>query len=50
MLAAVGPFALENGLVAPDPQADKHKVVRILNTNTNKLIQLPHGGWIPSGS
>lgn len=38
MLAAVGPFALENGLVAPGPQADSHKVVRILNTNTNKLI------------
>lgn len=38
MLSAVGPFALEHGLVAPNPQASGENLVRILNTNTNKII------------
>ncbi|OCF31424.1 hypothetical protein I316_06826 [Kwoniella heveanensis BCC8398] len=37
MLAAVGPFALENGLVKPRIQ-DGKAVVRVYNTNTKKVI------------
>ncbi|TXT07351.1 hypothetical protein VHUM_03071 [Vanrija humicola] len=38
MLSAVGPFALEHGLVEPNPQPNGENLVRILNTNTNKII------------
>jgi len=38
MLAAVGPYALEHGLVAPSPVGDGHNLVRIHNTNTKKII------------
>ncbi|BEI86187.1 hypothetical protein CcaverHIS002_0604740 [Cutaneotrichosporon cavernicola] len=37
MLAAVGPFALENGLVSPHDE-DGLNLVRIYNTNTRKVI------------
>ncbi|KAL1412181.1 SUMO1 sentrin specific peptidase 8 [Vanrija albida] len=38
MLSAVGPFALEHGLVAPHPLPGGETLVRILNTNTNKIV------------
>lgn len=38
MLAAVGPFALESGLVQPSPQGGNLNLVRIFNTNTKKLV------------
>jgi 2-methylaconitate cis-trans-isomerase PrpF len=39
MLAAVGPFALENALVSDGIATGDSATVRILNTNTNKLIR-----------
>lgn len=39
MSAAIGPFAYDTGLVAHQPTAEGNAIVRILNTNTNKIIR-----------
>ena len=41
MSAAMGPFAVDEGLVAPGP--DRDAVVRIHNTNTRKIIRARFG-------
>jgi len=38
MTSAIGPYAVDNGLVNVDGEGEGEKVVRIQNTNTGKII------------